>query len=221
MKCNLTDHGIGVMLLLRGPGGFTGGQVCDAMVSHLDLFPTVCAIAGLPAPEGLQGQSLVPLVTGTAEKVRDELFAEVNYHAAYEPTRAVRTVRWKYIRRFDPQAHPVLPNCDDSVTKDELLAQGWQARAQAPEALYDLRFDPNEACNCAADPACSAILADMRARLERWMHDTADPLLHGPVPSWPGMIVNAITGNSPPGAGGPRVGVNYPGVPGELRRPFD
>ena len=50
MKCNLTDHGIGVMLVLRGPGGFSGGQVVDALVSQVDIYPTVCALAGLSYP---------------------------------------------------------------------------------------------------------------------------------------------------------------------------
>ena len=50
MKCNLTDHGIGVMLIIRGPGGFTGGQACDAIISHLDLFPTICELAGIERP---------------------------------------------------------------------------------------------------------------------------------------------------------------------------
>ncbi|HOQ30288.1 MAG TPA: sulfatase, partial [Armatimonadota bacterium] len=48
MKCNLTDHGTGVMLILRGPGGFTGGKVVDALVSHVDIFPTLCQMAGIP-----------------------------------------------------------------------------------------------------------------------------------------------------------------------------
>ncbi len=42
MKCNLTDHGTGVMLIVRGPGGFTGGRICDSLVSHIDLYPTIC-----------------------------------------------------------------------------------------------------------------------------------------------------------------------------------
>ncbi|HUU21059.1 MAG TPA: sulfatase-like hydrolase/transferase [Phycisphaerae bacterium] len=37
MKATLTDGGIGVMLILRGPGGLAGGKVCDSLVSHLDL----------------------------------------------------------------------------------------------------------------------------------------------------------------------------------------
>ena len=62
-KATLFDRGIGVMLLMRGPGGFTGGKVFDAMVSHLDIYPTICEIAGIEPPDLLQGTSLLPLVT--------------------------------------------------------------------------------------------------------------------------------------------------------------
>ena len=56
MKCNLTDHGIGVMLVLRGPGGFSNGQVVDALVSQVDIYPTVCALAGIAGrPDHVQG----------------------------------------------------------------------------------------------------------------------------------------------------------------------
>ena len=93
MKCNLTDHGIGVMLMMRGPGGFTGGKVCDTMVSQIDILPTICDLLGIPAPERLQGSSMMPLIRGETEDIHEEIFAEVNYHAAYEPQRAVRTRR--------------------------------------------------------------------------------------------------------------------------------
>src|SRR5204862_6618110 len=64
MKCNLTDHGMGVSLILRGPGGFCGGKVSDAMVSHIDLFPTLCDLLQIERPGWLQGKSLLPLMTG-------------------------------------------------------------------------------------------------------------------------------------------------------------
>lgn len=54
-KATLYDRGLGVMLILRGPGGFTGGKASDALVSHIDLFPTVCDLAGVERPEWLQG----------------------------------------------------------------------------------------------------------------------------------------------------------------------
>lgn len=197
MKCNLTDHGIGVMLILRGPGGFVGGQVCDALVSHIDLFPTLCDLLDIEPPAWLQGQSIMPLIRGETQQIHDEVFAEVTYHAAYEPQRAARTQRWKYIRRFEARPSPVLPNCDDSPSKDVWLQHGWRDRSPAMEQLYDLIFDPNETQNLAADPAMTEVLDDMRARLDRWMQAMDDPLLHGPVPAPPGARVNDPDGLSP------------------------
>ncbi len=53
-KGYLTDHGIGVMLIMRGPGGFPGGHVCDALVSQIDLFPTICDLLKIDYPHWLQ-----------------------------------------------------------------------------------------------------------------------------------------------------------------------
>ncbi|MBN1641904.1 MAG: sulfatase [Anaerolineae bacterium] len=197
LKCNLTDHGIGVMLIVRGPGGFEGGKVCDAMVSHIDLYPTICDLIGVERPSWLQGASLLPLVEGAVDQIHDEIYAEVTYHAAYEPMRAVRTLRHKYIRRFVDRSSPVLPNCDDSPSKDVWMRAGWQQRAPASEQLYDLVFDPNETCNLAAAPEAAAVLRDMRARLERWMRETDDPLLRGHVPAPAGALANDPDGISP------------------------
>ena len=179
MKCNLTDQGLGVMLILRGPGGLEGGRAIDGLVSQIDLFPTVCDLAGLGRPDWLQGVSLLPLVEGRPQ-VREELFAEINYHVCHEPQRAVRTRRWKYIRRLHPRARPVLPNCDDSPSKDFLLAQGWGESEEAAERLYDLAADPLERDNLAAEASRREVLAEMRGRLQRWQRETGDPLLDRP-----------------------------------------
>jgi arylsulfatase A-like enzyme len=50
-------------LLVAGPG-FTKGAVVDEPCSLTDVVPTVCELAGLPAPEGIDGRSLLPLVRG-------------------------------------------------------------------------------------------------------------------------------------------------------------
>jgi N-sulfoglucosamine sulfohydrolase len=198
MKCNLTDHGIGVALIMRGPGGFSGGKVSDALISHLDLYPTFCDVAGVPHPAWLQGFSMLPLIRGEKQEIREELFAEVNYHASYEPKRAVRTARWKYIRHFGDRRKPVLPNCDDGLSKDIWLKYGWKDRLVEEEQLYDLIFDPNETRNVASDPGSRAALTDMRARLDRWMQATHDPLLtNAVVPAPPGAVVNDVDGISP------------------------
>ena len=62
-KASLLDRGIGVSLIIRGPG-FTGGRALDELVSQLDIFPTVCESAGVPTPPWAVGHSLLPLVAG-------------------------------------------------------------------------------------------------------------------------------------------------------------
>ena len=93
-------------------------------------------------PDYLQGTSLLPLVRDEVTAVRDELFTEMTFHAAYEPQRAVRTGRWKYIRRFHDYERPVLANCDDSETKELMIEAGWGGQYVPEEQLYDLVLDP-------------------------------------------------------------------------------
>ena len=197
-KATLTDRGLGVMLIMRGPAGFHGGRVSDALVSQLDLYPTICELAGIEAPEWLHGTSLMPLLRREAEQVNDAIFGELTFHAAYEPQRSVRTDRFKYIRRFDDtHDHPVLPNVDDSPSKDVLLDHGWAEMRVAAEQLFDLVFDPQEARNLATDPAYELVLGQLRDRLDGWMRDTADPLLDGPVEPLPGSRLNRVDQISP------------------------
>jgi arylsulfatase A-like enzyme len=205
MKCNLTDHGIGVMLIMRGPGGFSAcpergrgkGKVCDAMVSQIDIFPTLCDLAGIDVPQDVQGKSITPLVRGEVAEIRSEIFAEVNFHTLYEPQRAVRTRRWKYIRRFSERRHPYLSNCDDSPTKTLWLEHGWRERPVATEELYDLIFDPSETNNLAGNPEVADVLKDMRRRLDSWMRETNDPVLQRPIPPPPGATLNNPDDTSP------------------------
>ncbi len=189
-KATLSDRGIGVMMIVRGPGGFSAGKVIDAPVSHLDVYPTLCELAGVEQPAGLQGVSLMPLVRGEVERLHDAIFAEVTFHAAYEPQRAIRTERWKYIRRFDDYRYPVLANCDDSESKQLWIEAGWGQRTVPRERLYDLVLDPAEGDNLAADPDFREQLDELRSRLQSWMRETDDPLLDGPVAPPPGARVN-------------------------------
>jgi len=195
-KATLSDRGLGVMLIMRGPGGFLGGHVTDALVSQVDIYPTLCEVAGAPLPQGLSGTSLLPLARREVAELRDELFAELTYHAAYDPQRAIRTHRHKLIRHFGERLLPVLPNVDDSPSKELLVAAGWGTTPRPRVELYDLLADPGEMRNLAADDSCSALLAELDDRLEAWMRETEDPLLDGPVPIPPGGWVNDPAGHS-------------------------
>ena len=200
-KGTLTDHGMGVMLIMRGPGQFQGGKVCDAMVSQIDIFPTLCELLQIEAPAWLQGKSILPVLEGQTDEINETIFAEVSYHAAYEPKRAIRTKQYKYIRRYvaEQTGHNtmVLPNCDDSLSKDVWLKNGWDQRHIPAEQLYDLVFDPNETNNLVDNPNYAAVLQEVQTKLTAWMQTTDDPLLKGPIPMPPGTVVNKIEARSP------------------------
>ena len=166
-KATLTDRGHRRAADHARPRRLPRRPVSDALVSQIDLFPTICELAGIERPDWIRGNSLLPLLRKEAEEINDAVFAEITFHAAYEPQRAVRTRRYKYIRRFE-NGHegPVLANIDDSPSKDYLLAHGLADRATPEEELYDLVFDPNEAANLAGDPATPRSLAELRERLD-------------------------------------------------------
>ena len=60
MKGTLTDAGTGVLLIMRGPGGFEGGRLCESLVSQIDLFPTFCELLGIDRPSLAAGPVPAP-----------------------------------------------------------------------------------------------------------------------------------------------------------------
>jgi N-sulfoglucosamine sulfohydrolase len=194
---NVGEHGNAAFFIAHGPQHFTGGHVFDAMVSLMDLVPTICDLAGLERMPWLQGESLLPLVDGGIEHLRQELFFEQTFHAAYEPMRAVRTERHIYIRRFDDRQQLVLPNTDDTPAKKDMLDHGWQQQPRHQEMLYDHYFDPDQQNNLIDQPEVADVQRQLRESLERWMQDTDDPLLHGPVHLPPGVQVTDPDAFSP------------------------
>lgn len=180
MKCSLKDTGTGVSLLMRHPSFVRNRFALDALVSHVDLYPTICDMLGAEAPSWLEGVSLIPLLQGGAERVREELFTELTFHAAYEPMRAVRTKRYKYIVFFgeDDRAY-IGANMDDGLSKDFLISNGLLKEKRKPAELYDLYMDPYEQANLSDDERYLPIIQDLSFRLEQWMRRTNDPLLDG------------------------------------------
>lgn len=196
-KSTLFDAGIGVALILRGPGGFSGGRAVDALVSQLDLLPTFFQLAGLPVPAYAQGVSLLPLVQPAAAKVRDEIFAEITYHAAYDPGRCIRTQRHKFIRYFEDRPRWLNANVDDGPSKERLRDWGLPVCPWPRRVLFDLAADPQEFENVAEWPEYASVREELEQRLDAWMKETDDPILKGPVPLPPGGVLTPSTAYSP------------------------
>ena len=159
-------------LIMKYKGNPSAGTVKDGLVSQVDIYPTLCDLLGIEKPDWLTGTSLMPLLNHTADEVNEAVFAEVTYHAAAEPQRCIRTKRYKYIRRFGDFEKYVPANIDAGGSKDFLMA---------------------ERNNLVDAPEYRAVLADMRARLDKFMKDTGDFAADGRWPKVDGMILNTQT----------------------------
>ncbi|WP_423606751.1 sulfatase family protein [Sphingomonas sp. MS122] len=189
-KTNLYAPGLHLPLIIRAPG--SGAAVNDAMVSWIDIAPTVLEWAGVAPPDyQLPGKSLLPILGKAEDPARDAVFASHEFHEInqYYPMRAVRTRTHSYILNL---AHPL----DYPIAGDVAGSPSWKAisadpairlgkRSQAAylrrpaEELYDLSRDPDEVINLAADPAYAAVRDTLRVRLLAMRKATRDPWLAG------------------------------------------
>ena len=91
-KQNLYEHSMGAPLVFSGPG-VPQGDESDALCYLLDIFPTLCALAGVEVANGTDGYDLAPVWRGETDSVRDSIFTSFR-----DVMRAVRDDRWKLIR---------------------------------------------------------------------------------------------------------------------------
>ncbi|MBV9354936.1 MAG: sulfatase [Chloroflexi bacterium] len=182
-KATLYDPGLEIALLMRWPnGGLSAGQRLDAMVSNVDVTPTVLEGLGLPIPADLQGRSCWPLLRGEPYLAREEVFAEKTYHTHYEPMRGVRTAAHKLILNLEvDQAVDVPADVQQSPIYPLMISDFGQVRPTVE--LYDLASDPLERTNLADRPELMSVQDDLLGRLRAWMKASQDPILDGPVAS--------------------------------------
>jgi iduronate 2-sulfatase len=133
-----------VPLILRAPGMAGNGQTCRALVELVDLYPTLCELAGVPIPTTLEGRSLAPLLADPTRTFKDAAFSQFprRHEARDFMGYAVRTERHRYVE--------------------------WVDRATAETAareLYDLARDPEENVNIAGQPEQSAAVRGLSERL--------------------------------------------------------
>jgi arylsulfatase len=141
------EESIRVPLIVRDPRSPASmrGKTNDEFVLNVDLAPTLLAAAGVPAPEAMQGRDFSPLYLAGGQPAqpawREEFFYE---HAT--------------IRNTD-----FIPSSQALVRKD--VKYIWWPDFKHEE-LFDLRHDPHETHNLAADPAQQAVLEGLRERFK-------------------------------------------------------
>ena len=132
--CKQTNYEVDTRspLILAVPGAKAAGKTTRALVEFLDIYPTLCDLAGLPVPDRLEGQSLAPLLDDPDASVKAAAFSQFPRRGEGARTMgyAMRTDRYRYVEWLDRRT----------------------AETVAVE-LYDEQADPEENTNIAAQPA--------------------------------------------------------------------
>ncbi len=186
-KTTLYDPGIHLPLIVRSPTVKKGGRTNNAMVSWVDLVPTILEWTGTDPPPGLHGRSFLGVLDQEHPAGWDTVFASHTFHeiTMYYPTRVIRTREYKYILNLAHKLdYPFASDLYASPTWQEVLKtkattygpRTVDAYVHRPrEELYDLRTDPGEVKNLVGDPAHRKVLDELRARLKAWQTKTKDP----------------------------------------------
>ncbi len=183
-------------------------------VSLTDVCPTFLAAAGLPVPEDVQGENLLPLLLENKSLDRDfvnsgrERHTYIAHpgHVGY-PSRSLRSGEWLLIRNFHPERYPygdpVSPyseneaytDVDDSPTKSEMM-ESREDEYMSPFydrtfglrpgwELYDVKRDPHQFINLAGDPNHAKVLEELKRKMKKWQKATGDRRANGrPTDYW-------------------------------------
>jgi N-sulfoglucosamine sulfohydrolase len=187
-KISLYEAGTRVPFIITPPQG-SAISTSDALISAIDLAPTILTWAGVALPPGLPGHSLWPLLRGESITPRSFLITEFTAHTHwnFHPARAITDGRYKLILRLLPE----LPNPATNGEGDGALATAlsslplgtarraaWERFMHPPAvSLFDLENDPHEWYDLADDPALAGVRSRLLDALDQHRREWEDPFL--------------------------------------------
>jgi hypothetical protein len=147
--CKQTNYEIDTHapLMIRAPDARANGRRCDALVEFVDIYPTLCELAGLPIPKNLAGKSLAPFLADVSAPGKDAAFSQFPRKQEGRDFMgyAMRTDRYRYVEWLD-------------ALTGKIFAR----------ELYDHSNDADENENLAVRPESSALLDSLSDQL--WAH---------------------------------------------------
>ncbi|MEM7473526.1 MAG: sulfatase [Planctomycetota bacterium] len=193
-KWNLYDYGIRVPFIASWQGKIASGTRTDAMISWIDLLPTMIEIGGGQIPEQLDGRPFTKVLLGKKTDHRQRIFTTHTGDGVKNifPIRSIRTRDWKLIHNLHPEfAHTNHSDLDRKPMAGaywtewaELAKTGGRAKAiveryfERPEwELFHVKDDKWEQQNLIGDPAHADRIAALKQELENWMVSQADQQL--------------------------------------------
>ena len=182
--------------LVRWPDAVRPGTEIDALVASIDYMPTILEIAGIEKPEGMDGTSLCPLLTGTKQEQYDDIYTtffktaknEVTKAERHYPMRCVQTRQYAYIYNAwsdgaetyvtETMAGLTFQAMREAAKTDPEVARRVELyQLRVPEEFYDYQKDPHALHNLIHEPEFQGQIAQFRRRMLHYMETTGDELL--------------------------------------------
>ncbi|MFP4622530.1 MAG: sulfatase [Bacteroidales bacterium] len=196
-KTRLYDIGIKTPFVVHYPEGIDRkGEICNALISVIDIAPTIIDLAGTEAPQTFQGKSFSSLLEDTEKDFRNYVFAEHNWHDYMAHERMVRTERYLYIEnnlweRSNIGAIDVLgggagQSLIEGNEKGSLTGLQNQIfeKPQPREEFFDCENDSKQFNNLAEKEQFQAKMKELRDVLEKWEKETHDSQPDSLTPDW-------------------------------------
>lgn len=192
-KWTLYDEGIRVPLIVARTGKFKAGTRTDAMVSWIDILPTLIDIAGGDVPDSLDGRSFALVLCGEAASHRKRIFTTHSGDRMMNVflSRSVRTDRYKLIWNPHPEfaftthidlllretSGDYFKQWIERAKTDKHAAQVVASHHGRPEyELFDLQSDPHEQNNLAGNAHLKDLQSKLLAELQAWIKTQNDEL---------------------------------------------
>ncbi len=190
-KWTLYDEGIRVPLIVARSSEIEAGTRTDAMVSWVDIFPTLIDIAGGDLPENLDGRSFAPVLLGATDSHRKRIFTTHSGDRMMNVylSRSVRTDRYKLIWNLHPEfaftthidlllretSGDYFKQWTEAAKTDKHAAAVVARHHGRPEfELFDLQNDPSELKNLAGMAELASVQRELFAELNAWMEEQGD-----------------------------------------------
>ncbi|MEC0281263.1 sulfatase family protein [Terribacillus saccharophilus] len=180
-KGTMKEAGLETALIMSGPSWLSQGSVRKELLCNVDLLPTLLELGGIEVKDDFDGKSFAKLLqTNEEETIRDDFFFEMTWHDDYHPMRGIRTAHYSYVKNFEDGPKVYIPmDIHSSISGKDVREQYFVPNDA--EELYDLEADPFEENNLIHSREHQQIAFELRERVEKWMKETNDPLLNGPV----------------------------------------